>query len=259
MTRCYADDVLLRAISNGHPEIVGQSAPIMLSRAGIVAPTAEIADYQVVCCNACMLALSRDDRSTPPGNTERIRHTEALQAKWRARKHLQTEGVTAWAVALAHHLGLPLHPSKSKLTQAPEIDFLGMHLKSTRTEVVIQLTLQRRASLLSQLRQLRRRLRNARPVSPRAIAAFTGLASASVLAVPIARPLLRHIFALQSAAVVAVGWSGSWRNVPAVLSRPAIAELCELKLLFRAASLSSASLINNPGRPAVQPPDCILT
>ena len=87
LTRCYADDVLLRAISNGHPEIVGQSAPIMLSRAGIVAPTAEIADYQVVCCNACMLALSRDDRSTPPGNTERIRHTEALQAKWRARKH----------------------------------------------------------------------------------------------------------------------------------------------------------------------------
>ena len=108
----------------------------------------------------------------PAGNTKRIRHAEALQAKWRTRKHLQTERVTAWAVALAHHLGLPLHPSKSRLTPSEEIDFLGMHLRSCQTDVVIQLTPPRRASLLSQLRQLRRRLRNARSVTPRAKAAW---------------------------------------------------------------------------------------
>ena len=173
--------------------------------------------------------------------------------------HAQTERITAWAIALAHHLGLPLHPSKSKLSPSTEIDFLGMRLRSVQEDVLVQLTPQRRASLLSQTRQLRRRLRNGKPVTPRAIAAFTGLASASMLAVPLSRPLLRHIFSLQSAAAVAVGWSGSWKSVPATLSRPAIAELCELKLLFRSASLSTASLINSPGRAAAHPPDCILT
>ena len=168
------------------------------------------------------------DINPPAGNTERIRHAEALQAKWRTRKHLQTERVTAWAVALAHHLGLPLHPSKSRLTPSEEIDFLGMHLRSCQTDVVIQLTPPRRASLLSQLRQLRRRLRNARSVTPRAKAAWRR------------RPCSQCARSASSPRFRAAGGSCSGRRLVRDLEKrprgsgaPSNCELSELKLSER--------------------------